>query len=61
MNDKVVIAFLVSVGVFSNTLATQYVSSISYSEKKSLLSVAKSSNNTTVDKGNSAVIVKYAD
>lgn len=42
--DKMIAAFLVSVGVFSAVQATQYVSTLSLDKKNSLASVAKSSD-----------------
>jgi len=43
INDKVIVAFLVSVGIYSSMQARQYVGSLSVSEKKSLYSVANMS------------------
>ena len=40
-SDKIIVAFLVSVGVFSTIQAKQYVGSISLKDKKVVLSVAK--------------------
>ncbi|MBI4350991.1 MAG: hypothetical protein HY550_06095 [Elusimicrobia bacterium] len=39
--DKMIAAFLVSVGVFSGVQASQYVSTLNTKEKKVLLPVAK--------------------
>jgi hypothetical protein len=41
--DKMIAAFLVSVGVFSATQAAQYVGSLSSKEKCALVSVVKGS------------------
>ncbi len=42
--DKVIAAFLVSVGVFSAVQAAKYVSSLSLDKKNALVSVAQSSD-----------------
>lgn len=44
INDKVIVAFLVSVGVFSSVQATQYVNTLSNGKKKELISVVKASD-----------------
>ncbi len=44
-NDKIIAAFLVSVGIFSAAQATQYLGTLSMKEKTALFSVAKGSNN----------------
>lgn len=38
-NDKVIVAFLVTSGILSGPLASQYVSGLSVSEKKAMLEV----------------------
>jgi hypothetical protein len=48
INDKVIVAFLVSAGVFSVVQAAQYVGSLSAKERASLFSVAKASDNNVV-------------
>ncbi len=46
--DKVIAAFLVSIGVFSSVQAVQYVSTLSSKEKSSLSAVAKDSADKTL-------------
>lgn len=46
--DKVIAAFLVSLGLFSVANATKYVISLSGSEKESILSVAATSNGNII-------------
>ncbi len=46
--DKVIAAFLVSLGLFSVANATKYVISLSGSEKESILSVASVSNGNII-------------
>ena len=48
MNDKVIIAFLVSMGLFSAGQTTQYVETLSKKEKVSLVMLNKNSDNITV-------------
>lgn len=43
--DKVIAAFLVSVGVFSAAQATKYVATLSQNEKASLISVSANKDN----------------
>lgn len=40
-NDKVLAAFLVSVGLFPGVQAAQYVASLSTSEKKAMMPIVK--------------------
>lgn len=42
MNDKVLVAFLVSMGLFSSVQARQYVSGLSVSQKAVLMEAQKS-------------------
>ena len=44
MNDKVIVAFLVSMGLFSAGQATQYVNGLSMKDKKVIFSVVKLSD-----------------
>ncbi|HAH32743.1 MAG TPA: hypothetical protein DCL44_10565 [Elusimicrobia bacterium] len=44
LNDKVLVFFLVSVGIFSATQAKQYIASLSTKGKNTILSVAKKAN-----------------
>ncbi len=44
INDKVIAAFLVSVGAFSAAQAIQYVSKLNNTEKNVIVSAAKNSN-----------------
>lgn len=46
--DKIIAAFLVSMGVYSASQAMQYVASLSHGEKGSLEIVAKSSFNGVI-------------
>ncbi|PKM97761.1 MAG: hypothetical protein CVU79_06740 [Elusimicrobia bacterium HGW-Elusimicrobia-3] len=46
--DKIVAAFLVSLGLFSAANVTKYVLSLSGNEKESLFSVAKMSNSNII-------------
>jgi len=46
--DKIIAAFLVSMGVYSASQAVQYVASLSHGEKGSLEMVAKSSLNGVI-------------
>ena len=46
--DKILAAFLVSLGLFSAANATKYVLSLSGAEKTSLFSVAKTSNDNII-------------
>lgn len=39
--EKIIVAFLVSVGVFSASQAAQYVGSLSNGNKKALMAIAK--------------------
>jgi hypothetical protein len=48
VNDKAIVAFLVSVGVFTIAQATQYVKTISIKNKKELISIAKLKNKNIV-------------
>lgn len=48
INDKVLVTFLVSVGIFSANVAVKYVSGLSDVQKKSLLSSAKSPQKITL-------------
>lgn len=41
MNDKVLAAFLVSLGLFSTTQAAQYINSLSANDKQALSSAAQ--------------------
>lgn len=41
LNDKVIAAFFVSLGVFSASQAAQYVGTLSLAEKKSLVAVVQ--------------------
>ena len=43
--DKILIAFLVSVGMFSGAIATKYVSTLSSAQKNSLMPAAAASKN----------------
>lgn len=43
--DKVLAAFLVSVGMFSATVAVKYVSALSDSQKNALMPAAKNTGN----------------
>lgn len=43
-NDKIIAAFLVSVGLFSTVQAKQYVSTLSADEKNAILPVANAQN-----------------
>jgi len=43
-NDKVIVAFLVSVGVLSTVQAKQYVNGLSTDKKKTLISAAQESH-----------------
>lgn len=45
--DKVIAAFLVSMGLFSTTQATQYVSALSTKDKQALSAVAQDDNNNS--------------
>ena len=40
-NDKLIVAFLVSMGLFSTGQATQYIDNLNVKEKKELVSVSK--------------------
>ena len=44
INDKVIVAFLVSVGVFSAVQAAQYVNTLSAKERGVMISAAKASS-----------------
>jgi 1-deoxy-D-xylulose 5-phosphate reductoisomerase len=46
--DKVIAAFLVSIGIFSTTQAVRYVKTLEANEKNSMISVAKLSNSGIV-------------
>lgn len=46
--DKVIAAFLVSVGIFSSAQAVRYVKTLETNEKSSMFSVAKLSNSGIV-------------
>jgi len=46
--DKVIAAFLVSVGIFSSAQAVRYVKTLETNEKNSMISVAKLSNSGIV-------------
>ena len=48
VNDKVIVAFLVSVGVFTSAQATHYVKTLSIKNKKELISIAKLKNKNIV-------------
>jgi|YNPMSStandDraft_2_1061718.scaffolds.fasta_scaffold03767_5 hypothetical protein len=48
VNDKVIVAFLVSLGIFSTTQAMQYVRTLSMKNKKELISIAKLKNKNIV-------------
>lgn len=48
INDKVIVAFLVSAGIFSVTQATQYIKTLSLEKKTDLISVAKASDGKIV-------------
>jgi len=48
INDKIIIAFLVSAGIFSVIQATQYIKTLSLEKKIELISVAKSSDGKIV-------------
>jgi len=48
VNDKAIVTFLVSVGVFTIAQATQYVKTISIKNKKELISIAKLKNKNIV-------------
>lgn len=48
INDKVLVAFLVSVGIFSANVAVKYVSGLSDVQKNSLLSSVKSPERITL-------------
>lgn len=43
-SDKIIVAFLVSVGIFSGTQASKYVGELSSGKKKSLMAVVKKSD-----------------
>lgn len=45
INDKILAAFLVSVGIFSSAQAMQYVKTLPASDKEALSAVAKLSGN----------------
>ena len=47
-NDKIIVAFLVSVGVLSASQAGQYVSSLSTKGKNTIFSVAKNANSKNI-------------
>jgi hypothetical protein len=51
LNDKFLAAFLVSLGLFSTTQATQYVSALSAKDKSALCSVARSDGKTAEPAG----------
>jgi hypothetical protein len=44
VNDKTIIAFLVSLGLFSTIQAKQYIKNLSTKEKKIILSVVNAKN-----------------
>ncbi|MFA6433644.1 MAG: hypothetical protein WCW52_03005 [Elusimicrobiales bacterium] len=46
--DKVIVSFLVSIGIFSSAQAVRYVKTLEISEKNSMISVAKLSNSGIV-------------
>lgn len=56
INDKIVVAFLISTGLFSSAHAMQYVGSMSVKEKCALVSMAKSAAGDTVQPSNGADI-----
>lgn len=43
--DKIIVAFLVSIGIFSASQAAQYVSTLSAKEKSQIAVTAKKANN----------------
>jgi hypothetical protein len=57
INDKFLAAFLVSLGLFSTTQATQYVSGLSAKDKSALCSVAQSDSKTAEPAGPSMLTV----
>lgn len=59
INDKVIVAFLVTSGILSGPLASKYVSGLSVSEKRAMLEVADSSS--TMDTDTSPVALKKAE
>lgn len=50
-NDKVIAAFLVSLGLFSTTQATQYISALSAQDKQVLFSVVDGGGSEPSDVG----------
>lgn len=48
-NDKIIVAFLVSLGLFSTGQATQYVSGLSAKDKQILSVAADDGNGTQTD------------
>jgi hypothetical protein len=48
VNDKAIVTFLVSVGVFTIAQATHYVKTLSIKNKKELISIAKLKNKNIV-------------
>lgn len=62
LNDKVLTAFLVSLGLFSAIQATQYVSSLSAKDKQALLTAAVETGELAVDPtGPRELVVKEAN
>lgn len=59
INDKVIVAFLVTTGILSGPLASKYVSGMSVSEKKTMLQVVESSGDMETD--TSPVALKKAE
>ncbi len=58
-NDKIIAAFLVSLGVFSSGVATQYVSSLTQDQKVVLLQASNAGDRTVpVDNTNTLPIPK---
>ena len=54
-NDKILVAFLVSLGVFSSGIATQYVNSLSLVQKKALSDARVAGANLSPVDGNNTL------